>query len=168
MARSPQHAILDSMLHLFIVSSRNKGSKQYPVTLHVMPVPDGAPGLAAVYAGSDPYGHFSIGDVWYTYTATVTTVPGQPHWISIKNYRGLGDSISVMASVVSSDQDTYWIGSINIPIQTVHGYTIYGNGKGSMAYRKMENHGSPSMEIPLFMPVIHRLALLSSMCNNII
>ncbi len=101
------------------------GQQTYPVLIHVLPVPDGAPGLVGTYSGSDPCGHFSIGDVWYTYTAKVVTFPGRPHWIGIQNYRGLGDSIVVQALVYGVG-----IGGINIPLQTVGGYTIFGNGTG--------------------------------------
>ena len=110
------------------------GQHTYPVRLHVLPVPDGAPGLAGTYSGSDPCGHFSIGDVWYTYTAKVITYPGRPHWIGIQNYRGLGDSIVVQAIVYGVG-----IGGINIPIQTVGGYTIFGNGTGYFGMSEMGN-----------------------------
>jgi hypothetical protein len=112
------------------VSSRNMGLKQYTYHLHILPVIDGAPGLTGTYSGSDPCGHFSIGNSWYNYTSSVSAVPGKPHWISIKNYRGLGDSIFVYAAVTCTDAATSWVGSINIPVQTVNGYTIFGRGKG--------------------------------------
>lgn len=116
------------------------GQHTYPIRIHVLPVPDGAPGLAGTYTASDPCGHFSIGDVWYHYTAQVVTFPGRPHWIGIKNYRGLGDSIVVQAFVMGAG-----IGNVNIPLQTVGGYTVYGNGTGY--FGKSDSSNKPWISI---------------------
>lgn len=106
------------------VNSRNKGLKQYPFKLHVLKVPDAADGLKGTYYGNDPCGHFSLGDVWYQYTSTVSAIPGYPHWISIKNFRGIGDTFYVNAMVSGTGYD----GGVTIYPQTHGGYTIYGTG----------------------------------------
>jgi len=111
--------------------------KTYPIRIHVLPVPDCAPGLAGSYTGSDACGHFSIGDIWYSYTASITAVPGQPHWISITNFKGLGDSIIVYATVNCG-------GGVDIPVQTTKGYTIFGRGKG---YSGLQENGKPWISI---------------------
>ncbi len=132
-------ATADTGVYTYYVNIRTPDSlKSYPVHVHVLPVPDGAPGLAGTYAGNDPCGHFSIGSVWYTYTAVVSTIPGRPHWISIQNYRGLGDSVIVNAFVTATYPSSPWVGSVSIPLQTVNGYTIYGSGNGGYGIQENE------------------------------
>src|ERR1019366_768858 len=94
-------AICDTGFYNIIltVSYRNKGLIQYPFRLQILPVPDAAKGLVGTYNGSDPCGHYSLGDIWYTYTATIATIPGYPHWVSIRNFRAIGDSFYVYADV---------------------------------------------------------------------
>lgn len=105
----------------------DKGLQVYPVAFKVLPVPDCAQGLEGEYTGSDPCGHLAYGQFWYTYTATVTTVPGHPHMIKITNFHGLGDSIEVFATISCGY-------SFDIPVQTVHGYTFMSRGKGNWEY----------------------------------
>ena len=103
----------------------NNGSNSYPISLNVVPVTDCAPDLAGTYkTGSDGCGHFSWGNIWRSYTAQVSTVPGYPHWVTISNFSGLGDSITVYAIVQCNNR-------LDIPMQTTKGYTIYGRGTGS-------------------------------------
>jgi hypothetical protein len=106
------------------------GTSSYPVSLHVLPVVDYAPHYVGTYTGSDPCGYFSLGSIWYTYTATVATVPGSHNWLTIKNYRGLGDSIIVYAQLRDG---------LAVPIQTVKGYTIFSNTTGFGTIGTQEN-----------------------------
>lgn len=121
---------------IYINISADNLAKTYPVKIRVLPPEDDAPSLAGTYSGSDPCGHFSIGSVWYTYMTTVSTVPGYPHWVAIKNFRGLGDSIVVYGFVYTGS------GKIDLPVQTIGGYTIFGRGKG---YYSNDTH--PSIHI---------------------
>jgi len=105
------------------VVTPDSGLKTYPVLIHVSPVEDCSRQFSGVYTGKDPCGHFAIGTYWQNYTAVITAVPSMPHWITIQNYHGLGDSIIVYAFVNCNE-------SIDIPLQTVKGYTVYGRGKG--------------------------------------
>jgi len=50
----------------------------------------------------------------------VSLLPGNPGWVSISNFACLGDSIAVNAHVSCTS-------GITIPVQTSHGYTIYGS-----------------------------------------
>jgi len=119
------NVITDTGLYVinFGVSGPN-GSDSYPINLHVIPLPDYAASLAGVYTSNDPCGHFSYGDVWSgNYTATVTGTPGMRHWLSISNFRSLGDTIVVNAWVQNYPQN-----NIIIPLQTTQGYTFCGTG----------------------------------------
>ena len=114
------------------------GSNIYPIRIHVGAVRDCATGLTGIYNGSDPCGHLSLGDIWYTYQAIVDPVAGQPNVLAIKNFRGLGDSIVVYAHISCG-------GGVAIPVQTCKGYTFMG--RGSAYYSTQDNNGKPWISI---------------------
>ena len=140
-------ATADTGIFTYYVNVRTPDSlKSYPVRVHVLPVPDGAPQLVGAYSGQDNCWHFSSSSVPYSYTATIDTVPGQHHWISIRNYRGLGDSVVVYASVTIGYIIDPSSGTIDIPLQTTGGYTIYGRGTGSFGIYGQYNRPYISIE----------------------
>ena len=96
----------------------------YPIRLRVTPPVTCVSNLTGTYSGSDPCSTLT-GEVWYTYTATVTSIPGKSSWVNISNFRGLGDSILVQALIGCSSN------YIVVPVQSMAGYTFYGSGSYS-------------------------------------
>lgn len=123
------------------IQSQINGTQNYAGHLHVLPVLDGAPTIAGTYSCNDQCG-FSPAVTSYSYTATVSTISGHPHWINIKNFRGLGDSVIVSAYVTMSDAFDPLRGYIDIPLQTVGGYTIVSRGRGYYG-----NNGKPYISV---------------------
>jgi hypothetical protein len=124
----------DDTIRLKVFDSSN-GLRVYRVHIHILPPLDGATALRGTYTGLDGCNFLSGMSIDYNYTAVIDTVAGHPHWISIKNFRGLGDSVVVMAFVTCYNQYSNYSGNIDIPVQTVAGYTIgstvtgyYGTG----------------------------------------
>lgn len=101
------------------------GSNRYPIHIHVSPAPtpsDCAPNVVAVYSSNGNYVNRSTGAASSdSCTVSISIMPGQAHWVIIKNLRGIGDSFNVSA-YVNCD------GNITIPLQTSYGYSIYGLG----------------------------------------
>ncbi len=104
----------DTGLHTFYVHiSGAYGDHTYPVQLHVLPPFDNALGLVGTWSSTHNCGTDSC-------MMTISPVAGQPHWINIRNFQCLGDSVIVHASVSDS-------GLITIPYQTSNGYSIFGH-----------------------------------------
>ena len=101
------------------------GTSAYPLHVHVVPLPappDCAPVTAATYNCRGNYTDRLTGMVFLdSCTIVVSTIPGQPYQVNINNIRGLGDSINITGTAGCD-------GYIRIPLQTTHGYTIYGMG----------------------------------------
>lgn len=90
------------------------GNSSYPVFIHVThtpPPPDCSLCLTGTWNCTDCNNK--------KFSSVFTPISGMKGWTSISNFSNLGDSISVKASI-SCDFD------IIIPVQTINGYTIWG------------------------------------------
>ncbi len=113
--------VYDYVVHI----ETSDGTNDYPIKLHVLMPFDWADYWQGKYSGSDPCWHFShSGSIWHIYEAEMNKTPGRPHWLSIKNFRGMGDSAVIIANIWGSG------GSLNfdVPRQSVNGLTVWGSG----------------------------------------
>ena len=97
---------------IYVNTSGAYGLHTFPVRIHVGLPYDNAQGFAGNWRAKHDCGTDSC-------VMTISIIPGQPHWVAIRNIHCLGDSVVAFASVSNSML-------ITIPFQECGGFFIYG------------------------------------------